>query len=225
MKIGTIAFELTGLKLPVARFQAISCFTGTGFTTRESELIVRNSQRRKIASVLMIMGYAGFVSLIATAINAIKVPKYVGEIHIPFIDFILPEKFLPLTNLIVVLFVLFVLYKLSVRSKLVNYLSNCARAYFIKKGIFAPWHLEEIALTPDGFSLVNVEIMENSPALDKKIDDPYFHENGIFILALYRSNKLVSTDSGDLRLSLHDKLICTAKAENIKATFIQGRKE
>jgi len=224
VKIGTIAFELTGLKLPVARFQAISCFTGTGFTTRESELIAKNAQRRKIASVLMIMGYAGFVSLIATSINAIKVPKYVSEIHIPFIDFILPEKLLHLTNLGIVLFVIFILYKISVHSKLANYLSNYTKAYFIKKGVFAPWHFEEIALTPDGSSLVSVEITENSPLFDKEIADPYFLENGIFILALYRNDKIMPSDSTNLKLLLHDKLICTAKTGSVKAAFMQTRR-
>ena len=81
----------------------------------------------------MIMGYAGFVSLIATSINAMKVPEYVGNIHIPFIDFALPEKLLPLINLIIVLFAILVIYKLSAHSPLANRLSNYAKAYFIKK--------------------------------------------------------------------------------------------
>ncbi|MHC4256266.1 MAG: TrkA C-terminal domain-containing protein, partial [Planctomycetota bacterium] len=51
VRIGAIAFQLTGLNWELAKFQALSCFTGTGFTTRESELIVGHGQRRKIASV------------------------------------------------------------------------------------------------------------------------------------------------------------------------------
>jgi len=48
VRIGAIAFELTGLERSLARFQALSCFSGTGFTTRESELIVSSPQRRRI---------------------------------------------------------------------------------------------------------------------------------------------------------------------------------
>ncbi len=37
IKIGAIAFQLTGLEWSLAQFQALSCFTGTCFTTKESE--------------------------------------------------------------------------------------------------------------------------------------------------------------------------------------------
>ncbi|MBE3143376.1 MAG: hypothetical protein IMZ61_05555, partial [Planctomycetes bacterium] len=39
VRIGAIAFQLTGLEWSLAKFQALSCFTGTGFTTKEAELI------------------------------------------------------------------------------------------------------------------------------------------------------------------------------------------
>ena len=63
VRIGAIAFQLTGLDWSLAKFQALSCFSGTGFTTKESELVVGNSQRRKIASVLMVLGNAGIVKV------------------------------------------------------------------------------------------------------------------------------------------------------------------
>ncbi|MBU0630609.1 MAG: hypothetical protein KKC80_06825 [Candidatus Margulisbacteria bacterium] len=55
-----------------ARFQSLSCFSGTGFTTQESELVTGHPQRRKIASYLMILGNAGLVTLIATFANTIR---------------------------------------------------------------------------------------------------------------------------------------------------------
>ena len=58
VRIGAIAFQLTGLEWSLAKFQALSCFSGTGFTTKESELITSNKQRRKIASILIILGNA-----------------------------------------------------------------------------------------------------------------------------------------------------------------------
>jgi len=47
VRIGAIAFELTGLEWSLAKFQALSCFTGTGFTTKEAELITGHPQRRR----------------------------------------------------------------------------------------------------------------------------------------------------------------------------------
>src|SRR4030042_6186578 len=71
VRIGAIAFQLTGLEWSLAKFQALSCFSGTGFTTKEAELITGNKQRRKIASVLMVLGNAGLVIMIATLANTI----------------------------------------------------------------------------------------------------------------------------------------------------------
>lgn len=47
VKGGSIALRLTGLEESRANFQALSAVTGTGFTTRESELIMADPRRRK----------------------------------------------------------------------------------------------------------------------------------------------------------------------------------
>lgn len=46
--------------------------TGTGFTNRESELMMDNQSRRKIATVLVLSGNLGFPTLIATYANSIR---------------------------------------------------------------------------------------------------------------------------------------------------------
>jgi len=61
--------ELTGMERAVARFEALSAFSGTGFSTRNSELIVRHPVRRRIATALMILGNAGTASLVASLIG------------------------------------------------------------------------------------------------------------------------------------------------------------
>ncbi len=38
IKVGAVAFEITGLNSKQAIFQALSAFTGTGFTTKEAEI-------------------------------------------------------------------------------------------------------------------------------------------------------------------------------------------
>mgnify|MGYP000073551448 CR=1 FL=1 len=66
VRIGGIALELTGVEQHVARFQALSAFTGTGFTTREAEQVVNFPQRRRIISVLILVGNAGIITAIAS---------------------------------------------------------------------------------------------------------------------------------------------------------------
>ena len=68
VRIGAVAMRHTGLPDNVARFQCLSALTGTGFTTRESEMIVNYPMRRRILMALMILGNLGLISVAATAI-------------------------------------------------------------------------------------------------------------------------------------------------------------
>ncbi len=67
-RVATIALSLTGLSRQTARFQARSALTGVGFTTAESEKIVNHPVRRRILMLLMLLGNAGIVTVIASAI-------------------------------------------------------------------------------------------------------------------------------------------------------------
>ncbi len=71
VRIAGVALRLTGLAENVARFQCISAFTGTGFTTTESELIVNYPIRRGILVALMILGNLGLISIAATLISSL----------------------------------------------------------------------------------------------------------------------------------------------------------
>jgi hypothetical protein len=67
-RIATIAFTHTGLSEDSARFQARSAFTGSGFTTQESEQVLNHPVRRKIAFWLMLIGNVGFVTVVSSLI-------------------------------------------------------------------------------------------------------------------------------------------------------------
>jgi hypothetical protein len=66
VRIATIALTLTGVSRELARFQARSAFTGVGFTTSESEVIVGHPVRRRIIMTLMLLGNAGIVTVISS---------------------------------------------------------------------------------------------------------------------------------------------------------------
>lgn len=65
-RIATVALAFTGLSRETARFQARVAFTGAGFTTSESELITSHPVRRQIVMMLMLLGNAGLVTVVAT---------------------------------------------------------------------------------------------------------------------------------------------------------------
>lgn len=66
VRITKQALVLTGLSEEVAHFQARSVFTGTGFTTGESESVMEHPLRRKIIKTAMLLQNAGLVTVIST---------------------------------------------------------------------------------------------------------------------------------------------------------------
>jgi len=67
-RIGSVALLHTGLSRDAARFQALSAFTGVGFTTVESESVTNHPVRRRIVGLLMMIGNAGFVTVLSSVV-------------------------------------------------------------------------------------------------------------------------------------------------------------
>lgn len=66
VRVAAEALILTGLSRESASFQARSAWTGTGFTTSESEQVVAHPVRRRIISTLMFLRSAGLVTAAST---------------------------------------------------------------------------------------------------------------------------------------------------------------
>lgn len=71
IEVFSVAFKLTGLATSKIRFQVASLFTGTGFTTSESELITNDERRRKIAVACIYTGHVFSVIIMGLVINVI----------------------------------------------------------------------------------------------------------------------------------------------------------
>lgn len=74
-RVATVALTATGLSREAARFQARSAFSGAGFTTTESESVVRHPVRRRIIMWLMLAGNAGIVAVMASIVLAAVAPE------------------------------------------------------------------------------------------------------------------------------------------------------
>ena len=68
VRVVTVALTLTGMSHQAARFQARSAWTGTGFTTAESEQVVGHPLRRRIIGTLMVVRNAGLITAVSTLI-------------------------------------------------------------------------------------------------------------------------------------------------------------
>jgi hypothetical protein len=68
VRVAAIALSFTGISRELARFQARSAFTGAGFTTTESEKVVRHPVRRRIIMLLMVLGNAGIITVMSSLV-------------------------------------------------------------------------------------------------------------------------------------------------------------
>lgn len=210
VRIGAIAFELTGLEGSLARFQALSCFTRTGFTTREAELITGNTQRRKIAAFLMILGNAGFVTLIATFANSLR-PSNLPRFTIPFLRLVFPSYLLPWINLITITLFLYVSYKIFTHAKITEKLTRYIRARIIKKDMVKRVSFEELVVSTGGYGVTQIEICENSPMLEKMLMESNLRKEDITVLAIERKGLTIPNPPARTKILLEDKLICFGK--------------
>src|SRR3954447_16893687 len=67
-RVATIVLAMTGMSRESARFQARSALSGVGFTTSEAESVVNHPVRRRVVMVLMLLGSAGIVTVVATLV-------------------------------------------------------------------------------------------------------------------------------------------------------------
>ena len=68
-EVFTVLFRLIGLPEEKARFQVVSLLTGTGFTTRESEMILSTRSRRRLARITVLFGYVFNITFVSTVVN------------------------------------------------------------------------------------------------------------------------------------------------------------
>jgi len=153
VRAGAIALMMTGMHYEQAKFQALSSFTGTGFTTREAERVVNHPKRRKIISYLMIGGYAGVVTVIVSATSTLAASS---------------AQDLPRTVLLLALGVL-VIYLIARSTGLMQRWENLVESYLRNSFEFEYAPIEELLHLAEGYGLVRLEIGADSPFLGKSI--------------------------------------------------------
>ena len=68
VRVAGAFLEHSGVPRDIARLQAMSALSGTGFTTAESEMILQTPERRRVLAVLIITGSIGLASVVATLV-------------------------------------------------------------------------------------------------------------------------------------------------------------
>jgi len=126
-EVFTIFFRFTGMPADKAHFQVISLLTGTGFTTRESEVMLGNRRRRRLAQITMLFGYVFNLTIVTAFINVFLSMKVV---HIG-------QQFLSLLIPLAIAAVILVFLRVpKVHTWGVNLLQRMVRRFFDKREAF-----------------------------------------------------------------------------------------
>jgi len=221
VRIGAVAFELTGLDWTVAKFQALSCFTSTGFTTKESELIVKSQQRRKIATILMIIGHAGLVSLIATFVNSMRPSQLVHKVFQPIIHLDNMPTLSVLINIVIIALACWLILSLFSRTKFSKKLTKVIQNFFIKKDFISRIYVQDLVISAGGFGIINIEVTKNSMLYHMSLADTIKQYPNMKILAIERGRNIITNLTDDTRMLLGDNIISYGKVDEIKKQLHQ----
>jgi hypothetical protein len=199
VRIGAIALEMTGMDKSRARFQALSAFSGTGFTTQEAEQVVNHPRRRRIIMYLMILGNAGLVSVVATFVLSLRESGV----------------FRPSLNLIIIAASLLILYRIASHQRLAKKAGEKVRRTLIEKLHFSRPHLEEILRQPGGYGIASILIGSGSRLAGVVLGESGFGKKNVLVLSIERDEGLIPFPKADTVIKTADRLICYGEFENI----------
>ncbi len=200
VRIGGLALQLTGIEPEVARFQALSAFSGTGFTTTEAERVVRHNTRRRIITILIILGNAGLVAIIGTLVASFTQVTGYGWFF---------------ARLAIIVVSIFILYRLIVASRIGNRLLEVLRRPLMRRILRDAPTIEEIFHVGKNWGVSLVVIRETSGKKGLSLSEV---ESGgdLNVLAVERADDFVATPGGDARLQAGDRLLVYGVAGAIR---------
>jgi hypothetical protein len=191
IRIGTVAFSMTGLSDEVAAFQSLSAFSGTGFTTDEAEIIVNQPARRRIATLLIRLGSIGVVSSIATLLLS-----FVGAGETA------PVRLLGLGLGVLSLIAL-------ARSRAFNrLLTPLIERILARNTTLEVRDYADLLHLRDDYRIVEVDVREHTWLAGRDIGELDLRSEGVLILGVKRSRKeYVGAPPADLGLRPGDLLV------------------
>ncbi|QDU78362.1 TrkA-C domain protein [Polystyrenella longa] len=202
VRVATVALTLTGLSNELARFQARSAFTSTGFTTSETEKVMRHPVRRRIIMMLMLFGNAGIVTAVSSLI-------------LSFIDADMTPAFW--LRIFALIFSVTILWMVSHSAWIDNHISE-----FIKWALqrWTDLELRDYAgllhLTDD-YIVVEMSVQEDDWLADQSLIRLKLTDEGVLVLGIERADGVyIGAPRGDTVLGVNDVLLLYGKAGTLK---------
>jgi hypothetical protein len=203
VRAASIALMMTGMEENRARFQALSAFTGTGFTTRDAEIVVNNPRRRQIITWLMILGNAGIVTVIVSATSTI----------------VSSEGFwLPIAIAIIIIWI-FIFYRVISRRGLTKRWEEFVHKSLFRRRFFQETSVEDLFLLVNDYGLVRIIATKNSLLLNSSAIEEKLNNKNFMILGINRVNRWISLPENHKTIREGDRVILYGRLGTIHKIF------
>ena len=203
VRAGAIALMMTGMHYEQAKFQALSAFTSTGFTTREAEKVVNHPTRRKIISGLMIGGYAGVAAVLVSGTSTVAASS---------------AQDLPRTVLLLALG-LVVIYLVGRYTGLMGRWEDFVERFLRHRFEFEYAPVEELLHLAEGYGLVRLEIGADSPFLGRLIGQIGKSRRDTLIIGVERGRTWLAARKMKDVLKAGDQLVIYGLIERLKEEY------
>ena len=169
MEVATVLLVLTGLDRDTARFQAVSLISASGYTTSESELVVRHPLRRRIAMFLMISGTIALAFIISVMVR------------------ILSRGLSGPEDVFFALSVLLVVYLMFRSPKIVGVFSAKLEKQLAGQPYLKKRSVEELLKLDENYSIAEVHLTNNdAPWINKTLSQTRLRDQGVMVLSIRR---------------------------------------
>jgi len=202
-RVATMALTMTGLSHEVAKFQARSAFTGTGFTTQEAETVVGHPVRRKVIGMLMIVRSAGLVTIILSLILSMTGFTEGSQV------------FVRLAWLVGGVLVLWLLASSKVLERYIAIVIELALSRFTD--LDTRDYASLLRLSGD-YSVIEVQIEDNDWLAEQELKECKLRDEGISVLGIVREKgQYVGVPKGSTKLHSGDTAILYGRTEDLRA--------
>jgi hypothetical protein len=191
VRAGAVALMMTGVEAEKARFQSLSAYSGTGFTTREAESVINHPARRRIITWLIIIGNVGIITVIVTATSSL-VSSQGREIPI---------------NVILLVAGAAVVYWIGTRKGVIRRWDHFIEERLAKSQTIEETSAEDLLHFLEGYGLLRGIVRTESPLVGSTLQGLRLAERGILVLGIERGAQWIPIPRATEEIQVGDRVI------------------
>lgn len=200
IEISSSLLQLTGLKSEIARYQAISMLTGTGFTTDESKLIIDHPVRRKISEFLILFGAFSLAVIISSISNILS-----DDFRIPTLAVI--------GSLLA--FLLLILKTPFIKQKLTAKVKREIKGHFS----FSELPIQDALYYSESDTVTKLIVPKNFKYKNRPLKEMLRHDEDIHVLLIARGERAIRRNLYETVLQEGDQIILYGDKQVIRNRF------